>query len=64
MGHDLLSCTREVTAIRCRHPDNTRDVVFVDTPGFDDTLIDDTKILQAIAVWLEQTYVIYHTKNV
>lgn len=35
--------------------DSSRKVVFVDTPGFDDTNTKDTDILQAIADWLEKT---------
>jgi predicted GTPase len=55
VGHSLSSCTEKVQAIICRHPDNTRNVVFVDTPGFDDTYITDTDILIAIANWLTAT---------
>ncbi|KAG6814070.1 hypothetical protein H0H92_003117 [Tricholoma furcatifolium] len=39
------------------HPRDTgRRVVFVDTPGFDDTYIDDSEILRRIAVWLAKSY--------
>lgn len=56
IGHDLRSCTHEVQAFRCPHPqDNGRSVVFIDTPGFDDTNTKDTDILQSIADWLENT---------
>lgn len=34
-----------------------RRVVIVDTPGFDDTYIDDSEILRRIAVWLATSYV-------
>jgi predicted GTPase len=33
-------------------------VVLLDTPGFDDTLKDDTTILQVITDWLAQSSVI------
>ncbi|TFK44968.1 hypothetical protein BDQ12DRAFT_621501 [Crucibulum laeve] len=56
VGHNLESCTQEIQTIRCRHPDQNRDVVFVDTPGFDDTTIDDTVTLETIANWLNSTY--------
>lgn len=59
VGHSLHSCTREVTAIRCAHPDGSgRNIVFVDTPGFDDSDVKDADILKAIADWLTTTYVI------
>ncbi len=57
MGHNLESCTQEVRAICCPHPESGRNVVLVDTPGFDDTVRTDTDILSAIANWLSTTYV-------
>jgi hypothetical protein len=30
----------------------TRRVLFIDTPGFDDTSVDDTEILERISEWL------------
>lgn len=33
-----------------------QDVILVDTPGFDDTSITDTKILMRIGDWLKDTY--------
>jgi hypothetical protein len=58
VGHDLESCTSEVRAVSCLHPDNSgRTVVFVDTPGFDDTNLNDTEILKAIANWLTAMYI-------
>jgi predicted GTPase len=55
-GGDLNSCTPEVTAFGCRHPNGSgRKVVIVDTPGFDDSEGMDYQILKAIAQWLEQT---------
>ncbi|KAF9469801.1 P-loop containing nucleoside triphosphate hydrolase protein, partial [Collybia nuda] len=57
IGHDLRSCTHEVQAFRCPHPiDSGRSVIFIDTPGFDDTNTKDTDILKSIADWLTETY--------
>lgn len=57
VGHDLESCTSEVRAVSCLHPHKSGcTVVFVDTPGFDDTNLNDTDILTAIAKWLTETY--------
>jgi len=33
------------------------DLVFVDTPGFDDTNMSDVDILKMVADWLKATYV-------
>ncbi|KAF7974365.1 hypothetical protein HWV62_12326 [Athelia sp. TMB] len=56
VGHGLESCTQYVRAVRCRHPDDPRSFVFVDTPGFDDTNLSDAEILIRIATWLTATY--------
>ena len=56
VGDNLVSCTQEVRAFGCSHPDRSgRKVVLVDTPGFDDTERSDYDILNVIALWLEQT---------
>ncbi|KAL4065613.1 P-loop containing nucleoside triphosphate hydrolase protein [Scleroderma yunnanense] len=55
-GHDLVSCTKEIRAVRYPHPDGERNIVLVDTPGFDDTFVSDTQILRNIAEWLKTTY--------
>ncbi|KAF7967873.1 hypothetical protein HWV62_32852 [Athelia sp. TMB] len=55
IGHDLESCTSEIRAVRCKHPNEAGDVVFVDTPGFDDTYRPDIEILSTIADWLVKT---------
>ena len=39
------------------------DLVFVDTPGFDDTLIKDVDILKMVADWLKSTYVFVAVDN-
>ena len=35
-------------------------IVFVDTPGFDDPEKSDTDVLKMISDWLEITYVIFY----
>ncbi|KAI5988362.1 P-loop containing nucleoside triphosphate hydrolase protein [Pisolithus albus] len=55
-GHDLTSCTKEVRAVRYPHTDGSRNIVLVDTPGFDDTFMTDVQVLQRIADWLNSTY--------
>lgn len=58
VGHDLQSCTSTVRPITIPYPshdDPTRRVIFVDTPGFNDTWVDDTKTLREIVDWLEQS---------
>ncbi|KAI6040123.1 P-loop containing nucleoside triphosphate hydrolase protein, partial [Pisolithus marmoratus] len=54
--HDLMSHTKEVRPVRYPHSDGIRNIVFLDTPGFDDTSITDVQILRQIAHWLNATY--------
>ncbi|KAG2336081.1 hypothetical protein BDR05DRAFT_897242 [Suillus weaverae] len=57
VGHGLDSCTQDVTAYNFPHVDGSgRNVVFVDTPGFEDSLRTDYEVLKEIAAWLEKTY--------
>lgn len=56
IGHGLISYTSEIRSVRTIHPINKYPVVFVDTPGFDDTYKSDIEILSMIADWLVQTY--------
>jgi len=51
IGHSLKSQTSEIRAVRCKHPVDQSSVVFVDTPGFDDTHRSDIEILSQIAGW-------------
>ena len=56
-GHDAInhrqeSIASEVRTVRATHPTDGRSVVFVDTPGFDDTHVPDTETLEEIASWL------------
>jgi hypothetical protein len=56
VGHGLQSCTSMVAPITVPYPaDPSRRVVFVDTPGFDDTFVDDLAILERVATWLERS---------
>ncbi|KAG2074693.1 P-loop containing nucleoside triphosphate hydrolase protein, partial [Suillus decipiens] len=53
VDHDLKSCTTHIQHVICACPgDPSPRVVLVDTPGFDDTFVDDSEILRRIAVWL------------
>ena len=55
VGHKLKSYTSDVRAVRYSRDQGSPPVVFVDTPGFDDTNKPDTEILRIIAQWLEKT---------
>ena len=55
VGHGLESCTRQIQVVRCLDKKQNRQIVFVDTPGFDDTNISDFDILQVVADWLKLT---------
>jgi hypothetical protein len=52
VGHDLRSRTTDVVPVRCRHPVTDVPVVFLDTPGFDDTESKDIGVLDKISKWL------------
>ncbi|KDQ52989.1 hypothetical protein JAAARDRAFT_197776 [Jaapia argillacea MUCL 33604] len=56
VGHGLQSCTSEIQVIKLQSPNSAYDVVFVDTPGFDDTPKSVTVILNLIPDWLNKTY--------
>jgi len=57
VGHDLASCTTDIGIVRFHCPERSDlDVLFVDTPGFDDTNKTDVEILNMIADWLKTTY--------
>ena len=55
VGHGLQSRTAVIRTVRVTHPETSRPIVFVDTPGFDDTYKSDTEILSMIADWLVRT---------
>jgi len=56
IGHGMESHTATIRAVRVRHPSMNEFVVFVDTPGFDDTYKPDVEILRMIADWLVKTH--------
>lgn len=61
VSHELESCTQEVRAFGCLHPNGSgRKIVLIDTPGFDDTDRTDYDILRSITQWLKVTSVSYH----
>jgi hypothetical protein len=55
VGHGMKSQTSDIRAVRVKHPTTGDPVIFVDTPGFDDTYKSDVEILTMIAVWLTKT---------
>ncbi|PPR05137.1 hypothetical protein CVT26_012223 [Gymnopilus dilepis] len=66
VGHSLTACTQEVMATTLKTPPSAlqgsenhhlrgRNLVLVDTPGFDDTHRHDWEILDTIASWLEES---------
>lgn len=60
VGENLQSCTSEINIYKLTFlgiSDN--DIVFVDTPGFDDTNLSDAEILKKISDWLKRTWVFY-----
>ncbi|KJA26251.1 hypothetical protein HYPSUDRAFT_308868 [Hypholoma sublateritium FD-334 SS-4] len=70
VGHSLMSCTSTINPVVVNFPSDTnhlqvdakgenRRLIIVDTPGFDDTFVDDSEILRRISLWLAQSY----TKN-
>ncbi|TFK44962.1 P-loop containing nucleoside triphosphate hydrolase protein, partial [Crucibulum laeve] len=57
VGHSLESCTSEIGIIKISYPElSDCDIVFVDTPGFDNTHKSDLDILKMISEWLSATY--------
>lgn len=55
MHHDLQSCTTEILIVKFRCPERSDlNVVFINTPGFDDTIKTDVEILEMIADWLNK----------
>ncbi|KAF3767957.1 P-loop containing nucleoside triphosphate hydrolase protein [Cryphonectria parasitica EP155] len=54
IGHDLTSCTRDIQVVETKIDGQT--VRFVDTPGFSDTNLSDTEVLEMIADYLAAAY--------
>jgi hypothetical protein len=55
VGHGMKSHTSDIRSVRVPHPTLGHPMIFVDTPGFDDTYKSDTEILTIIANWLVKT---------
>jgi len=60
INHGLRTATSGIRTIRTTHPKDGHPVVFVDTPGFDDTYIPDNETLSKVADWLVKV----HKENV
>lgn len=54
IGHDLTSCTQDIQVVDGTI--NGQTVRFVDTPGFSDTNLSDTEVLELIADYLTVAY--------
>ena len=54
IGKSMESCTSDVEVAKEFSLDG-RQVVLIDTPGFDDTNKSDTEVLRLIAAFLEKT---------
>ena len=65
MGRGSLeSYTSTVSNVRLSIPEIAfGDLVFVDTPGYDNTYKSDTDILKMVADWLKSTYVFVAVDN-
>ena len=63
-GDTLKSVTQNVRAVRIPVQsglvESAKDIVLVDTPGFDDTTRSDLEVLRMIAEWLNKTYASLH----
>jgi GTPase Era involved in 16S rRNA processing len=53
VNHNLRSSEVKIQVVRSTHPKDGQPIVFVDTPGFDDTSKSDAEILAMIARWLK-----------
>lgn len=63
-GDSLASVTESLTAYRVlNHEQYGSRIVFVDTPGFDDSERPDEQILEEIGKWLVKTYVEFNDHN-
>jgi GTPase Era involved in 16S rRNA processing len=59
VGHGLVSNTSDIRAVRVNHRNTNDAVIFIDTPGFDDTFKSYTEVLTTIAEWFIKTWVLY-----
>ncbi|KAF8959528.1 P-loop containing nucleoside triphosphate hydrolase protein [Flammula alnicola] len=56
VGHSMHSCTAKIEPIVENLTGTARRLVIVDTPGFDDTYVDDSEISKRISSWMESSY--------
>ncbi|KAI4161136.1 MAG: hypothetical protein LQ342_005174 [Letrouitia transgressa] len=54
IGHSLKSCTKHVEELPCKI--GNRFVILVDTPGFNDTYLSDTDVLNILIDWMAESY--------
>ena len=59
IGHNLQSYTSDIRSVWVSHPSDGHPVVFVDTPGCDDTYKPDQVIVSMVVDWLVQTWVVH-----
>jgi hypothetical protein len=57
VGESLASCTQQVQFVQCFDSQGRR-IILVDTPGFNDTKLSDLDVLELIANWLKETWVL------
>ncbi|KAM0209048.1 hypothetical protein ACHAQD_011362 [Fusarium lateritium] len=55
IGHQLKSCTSEISSFRFKHPSG-RQVLLIDTPGFNDDNLSDRQVLEKISGYLASMY--------
>lgn len=51
VGHDLVSKTSEILAVKYTDEESGLDIVLVDTPGLSNTLKDDSEVLRMFTEW-------------
>ena len=52
VSDDINSCTQKIEPFIITRANDPRRIVLVDTPGFDDTYLDDTEVLRRISIWM------------
>lgn len=52
VGHNLISKTSEISAVRYMDNENDLSLVLIDTPGLDNTFKGDSEVLNMITEWL------------
>ncbi|KAI6101979.1 hypothetical protein EDD16DRAFT_1716274 [Pisolithus croceorrhizus] len=51
VGHELVSKTREILAVKYTDEESDQEIVLVDTPGFSNTFKDDSEVMRMIMGW-------------